>query len=151
MELVPCVIFLRTKFCCVFLLRREPSPQWHDIRVLVFCPTSHHCDTFPMWWAATVTWPLCDMSLKWQTCMDADKQKLHRHHTCSLGQCAWSIHTSTTVSAHYPLHTASSLVYRSHSEDCAEYELYQEVVEICDLVAKWLKSFHVTSTKRFST
>jgi len=66
------------------------TPQWHDIRVLVFCPTSCHCDTFLMWWAATVTWPLCDMSLKWQTYRQTDrqtaKQKLHRHHTYSLGQ-----------------------------------------------------------------
>jgi len=76
-------IFFTQQIWCVFLLRREPSPAvaWHQSSGFL----SHK---LPLWHDPYVTCPyvtcsLCDRKTDRQTA----KQKLHRHHTYSLGQC----------------------------------------------------------------
>jgi len=67
--------FLTQQIGCVFLLRREPSRQLHDIRVLVFClvtsVTLFQCDGLPLWHDPYVTCSLSDMHTCMHTCMHA--------------------------------------------------------------------------------
>jgi len=86
-----------------------------------------------MWWAPAVKWPSCGMlcASKWQTCTHAcmhahtcmhvhacrqmNRQiKLHKHHTCSLGQ---NLHWSSSLTGGFKVTHVWLSGIRSHSSE----------------------------------